>query len=272
VWSYRHLSVVLAIATLLSLDAFVAAQAGAALEPAVNVSATTSPDAAAPLHAATTTTVPRRATVPRVRRRPKAVAKVRVAAKRVKFAKPKPPQPKPPVPKPPVITPMTAPSPPPTDCPAILLAVVWPWGWHANCAGGRAGLLGLTAPSGTTTLYVRPGESVALLRSVALHEAGHAWNFSHLNPDKIAQWCSSRGCDAAHFFSGGAHGAGWSEPGGAEDWAASWDVCHGGEYHAHTSDSRPPAPRNARCRTRWSATPPDDRGSRFAPRITRWRW
>jgi hypothetical protein len=122
------------------------------------------------------------------------------------------------------------------------LAVVWPWGWHANCAGGRAGLLGLTAPSGTTTLYVRPGESATLLRSVALHEAGHAWNFSHLNPEKIAQWCSSRGCDAAHFFSGGARGAGWSEPGGAEDWAASWDMCHGGEYHRSYLGLAPPSP------------------------------
>ena len=103
-------------------------------------------------------------------------------------------------------------------------------------------MLGLTAPSGTTTLYVRPGESVSLLRSVALHEAGHAWNFSHLNPDKIAQWCSSRGCDAAHFFSGGARGAGWSEPGGAEDWAASWDVCHGGEYHRSYLGLAPPNP------------------------------
>lgn len=231
------------VAVLAGTDGFVAARAGAALVPTVHASATTEPDASATRpNAATTATVRRRRPATPVRRRPKVVAKVRAATTRVKVAKPKPAKPKPAAPKPPVTTPVTAAPPPPTDCPAILLAVVWPWGWHANCAGGRAGLLGLTAPSGTTTLYVRPGESVALLRSVALHEAGHAWNFSHLNPDKIAQWCSSRGCDAAHFFSGGARGAGWSEPGGAEDWAASWDVCHGGEYHRSYLGLAPPNP------------------------------
>ncbi len=117
---------------------------------------------------------------------------------------------------------------------------MWPAGWNTICAGPRSGLLGLTAPTGTTTLYVRAGESSAFMHVVALHESGHAWNFARLNPDKIAQWCTARGCDAAHFFSGGAQGAGWSEPGGAEDWAASWDACHGGEYHRSYLGLAPP--------------------------------
>ena len=122
---------------------------------------------------------------------------------------------------------------------------MWPSGWNTICAGARSGLLGLTSPTGTTTLYVRPGESSGFLHTVALHEAGHAWNFSHLNPEKIAQWCAARGCNAAHFFTGGATGAGWSEPAGAEDWAASWDACHGGEYHR--SYLGLPAPSPALC-------------------------
>src|SRR5258706_10283541 len=78
-WSRRHLAVVGMVALLAGVDAFVAARAGAAVVPTVQVSAATSPDASPP-HAATTTTVQRRPTVTRVRRRPKAVAKVRVAA------------------------------------------------------------------------------------------------------------------------------------------------------------------------------------------------
>ena len=101
----------------------------------------------------------------------------------------------------------------PTDCAAVVASVVWPPAWRAICAGGRPGLLGLTSPTGTTTLYVRPGESGAFLRVVALHEAGHAWNFAHLDPTKIAAWCKARGCDATHFFAGGAQGAGWSGAG-----------------------------------------------------------
>jgi hypothetical protein len=66
------------------------------------------------------------------------------------------------------------------------------------------------------------------LRVVALHEAGHAWDLARLNGARIAQWCAARGCDASHFFSGGPSE---QEPGGAEDWAASRDACHGGEYH-----------------------------------------
>jgi hypothetical protein len=69
------------------------------------------------------------------------------------------------------------------------------------------------------------------LRVVALHEAGHAWNLARLDNRKIAEWCAARGCETARFFAGGASGPGWREPAGAEDWAASWDSCHGGMYH-----------------------------------------
>jgi hypothetical protein len=87
---------------------------------------------------------------------------------------------------------------------------------------------------------VRANETDAFLRVVALHEAGHAWDFARLSPDKITMWCANRGCDAAHFFSGGASGPGWHEPGGAEDWAAVWDACHGGEYHRAYLGFAPP--------------------------------
>ncbi|MDQ1521328.1 MAG: hypothetical protein QOI55_2401, partial [Actinomycetota bacterium] len=70
----------------------------------------------------------------------------------------------------------------------------------------------MTDPAGSTTLYVRPGQSLSFLRVVALHEAGHAWNLATLDNDKIARWCAARGCDAGHFFSGGASGPGWHEP------------------------------------------------------------
>src|SRR5262245_39035178 len=122
-------------------------------------------------------------------------------------------------------------APGPAGCPSVLGGIRWPGSWHVVCEGGRSGLLGLTYPSGTTYLYVRASESGSYLRIVALHEAGHAWDFARLNSAKIAQWCASRGCDAAHFFSGGGSSSGYREPGGAEDWASSWDACHGGSYH-----------------------------------------
>jgi hypothetical protein len=109
-----------------------------------------------------------------------------------------------------------------------------------RCAGARPGILGLTDPAGSTTLFVRPGQSLSFLKVVALHEAGHAWNLARLDGGKIARWCAARGCDAVHFFSGGASGPGWREPGGAEDWAASWDACHGGEYHRSYLGLGPP--------------------------------
>ena len=65
------------------------------------------------------------------------------------------------------------------------------------------------------------------LRIVALHESGHAWDLARLDPTEISQWCRVRGCDASRFFSGGVSA---DQPGGAEDWAASWDACHGGTY------------------------------------------
>ena len=128
----------------------------------------------------------------------------------------------------------------PTSCPAVIASVVWPRTWRAVCAGPRSGILGLTGPDGVTTLYVRSDESASFMRVVALHEAGHAWDFTHLTPPKIAQWCAARGCSSGGFFAGGATGAGWHEPGGAEDWAASWDACHGGTFHRSYLGLPPP--------------------------------
>jgi hypothetical protein len=118
----------------------------------------------------------------------------------------------------------------PTSCAGIVAGIVWPPTAHVRCAGPRPGLFGLTDRAGTT-LFVRADETMTWLRVAALHEAGHAWDVARLNPVRIAQWCATRGCNAVQFFSGGASGPGWHAPGGAEDWAASWDACHGGEYH-----------------------------------------
>jgi hypothetical protein len=217
-WFGGPLAVVGLVVALAAADVVVAAEAGAVLAPR-------SPATAVVPIAAERPTRPTRPTAG-TRRVAVVVRKVRV-----RTPPPLPPKPKPVAARRQVATPVTTPVPPPTTCSAVVASVVWPPGWQAICAGGRAGLLGLTAPGGKTTLYVRPGESGSFLRVVALHEAGHAWDFARLDGSKIAQWCAARGCDAAHFFSGGAQGAGWSEPGGAEDWASSWDACHGGDYH-----------------------------------------
>jgi hypothetical protein len=131
--------------------------------------------------------------------------------------------------------PAPAPAPPavsePATCAEVVASVAWPPRWSVRCDGPRDGLLGLTAPAGVTDLFVRPDETMSRLRVVALHEAGHAWDLARLDPPRIAQWCAARGCDADRFFSGGVSSQGWAEPSGAEDWAASWDACHGGEYH-----------------------------------------
>ncbi len=119
----------------------------------------------------------------------------------------------------------------PTTCAGVLASISWPPGWRVQCDGPRAGLLGATQPAGVTELFVRANESMSTLRVVALHEAGHAWDLARLDPARIAQWCAARGCDANHFFSGTVSSQGWAEPSGAEDWAATWDACHGGEYH-----------------------------------------
>ena len=100
-----------------------------------------------------------------------------------------------------------------------------------QCDGPRSELLGATQRAGVTDLFVRSGETIGMLRVVALHEAGHAWDFAGLDPSRIARWCAARGCDADHFFSGAVSTQGWTEASGAEDWAAVWDACHGGEYH-----------------------------------------
>jgi hypothetical protein len=128
-----------------------------------------------------------------------------------------------------------APTPPaasePATCADVVASVAWPPQWRVRCDGPRDGLLGVTAPAGVTDLFVRPDETMSRLRVVALHEAGHAWDLARLDAPRIAQWCAARGCDADRFFSGAVNSQGWAEPSGAEDWAASWDACHGGEYH-----------------------------------------
>jgi hypothetical protein len=91
-------------------------------------------------------------------------------------------------------------------------------------------LLGATEPTGVTDLFVRSGETMNRLRVVALHEAGHAWDFARLDPTRIVKWCAVRGCDADNFLAGAISSAGWAEPNGAEDWASVWNACHGGEY------------------------------------------
>jgi hypothetical protein len=111
-------------------------------------------------------------------------------------------------------------------CVETVAEVSWPPGWAVNCEGSRSGLLGVTNRQGTH-LFMRSGLSASFLMMVAAHEAGHAWDLARLGPSDIATWCAARGCDAAHFFDGPG-GPGWSEPGGAEDWAEAWRICHGG--------------------------------------------
>jgi hypothetical protein len=111
-------------------------------------------------------------------------------------------------------------------CAQAVAEVSWPPGWTVSCEGSRSGLLGLTNRQGTQ-LFMRSGLSEGFYVMVATHEAGHAWDLARLNPSDIATWCAARDCDAAHFFDGPG-GPGWSEPGGAEDWAEAWRICHGG--------------------------------------------
>jgi hypothetical protein len=129
-----------------------------------------------------------------------------------------------------VATPRVLTATPPTTCASVVASVAWPPRWQVRCEGARAGLLGVTQPTGLTELFVRTDQTTSTLRMVALHESGHAWDFARLGPRRIERWCASRGCDAARFFSGGVSSEGWAEPSGAEDWAAVWDACHGGVY------------------------------------------
>jgi hypothetical protein len=121
--------------------------------------------------------------------------------------------------------------PDPTTCAGVVAGIAWPPGWRVQCGGPRAGLLGATEPNGVSDLFVRPDESMSRLRVVALHEAGHAWDFARLDETRIATWCTVRGCNADEFFAGAVSSEGWSEASGAEDWASVWGGCHGGEYH-----------------------------------------
>jgi hypothetical protein len=131
---------------------------------------------------------------------------------------------------------------PPTTCAGVVGSIAWPRGWRVQCNGPREGLLGATQPGGITDLFVRTDEPMSKLRVVALHEAGHAWDFARLDPPRIARWCAARGCDAEHFFDGAVSSEGWAEPSGAEDWASAWDACHGGEYHRSYMGFAPPTP------------------------------
>ncbi len=116
-----------------------------------------------------------------------------------------------------------------------------------TCEGSRVGLLGLThASPAWSAIYVRPYESTGLLHIVLLHEAGNAWDFARLSPrGGIDDWCAARGCNAAHFYVGGQVIGGANEAPGAEDFAASWNACHGGTYDR--SYLGLPAPSAAQC-------------------------
>jgi len=126
-----------------------------------------------------------------------------------------------------------------TGCTAVVGGVVWPPRWRVRCDGARLGLLGTTDRTRGTTLFVRTGEGVARLRVVALHEAGHAWDIARLDARRIARWCAARGCAPRRFFS---DPTAKMQPRGAEDWAASWDACHGGEYHRSYLGLAAPSP------------------------------
>ena len=232
--SYRRASVMAATGLLFVVAPLAAARAGATLAP------TAAPaTAGVPPEAMTTTTDARagarsdtsafRGIVPAARTRAR-VERGRVVARRPRAAvrSMSTTTTRPPAPLPTTNAP-TAPT-PPTDCASVVASIAWPEGWHTQCDGPRSEVLGLTDPDGTTTVYVRSGESVEMLEVVARHEAGHAWDFARLDPPKIALWCARRGCDAANFFRGGWNPAGWGEPPGAEDWASAWNACHGGRY------------------------------------------
>ncbi|HWS46332.1 MAG TPA: hypothetical protein VN636_10755 [Acidimicrobiia bacterium] len=226
--SGRSVLVVSLVSALIVADVVVASHAGAAL---ADTAAARKPETALLIRPARPhqAPLPGRSGTTRTHLRPAAsrvVQTARVRATRIARA----------------VTPISPPVAPATlpGCPGAIAVVVWPPGWQTRCAGPRPGILGVTAPQGTTTLYVRDGESFALLRIVALHEAGHAWDFARLTPPKIADWCAVRGCDPNRFFAGGASGSGWREPHGAEDWAASWDACHGGNYHRSYLGLPPP--------------------------------
>lgn len=234
-WSVRGFAIVAMVIALGAGDLVVAAGAGAALAREQHPSAAVTPLST---HHETWTARPRVTSTSTAARRPRITRARLTSSRRVVKRAVKPATPKLAAAQPPATTttvpPTTVPPttvPPPTSCPEVIASIVWPPGWQTICSGPRVGILGLTSQTGTTTLYVRPDESASFMRVVALHESGHAWDFARLNTNKIAQWCAARGCDPAHFFSGGAQGSGWSEPGGAEDWAASWDACHGGEFH-----------------------------------------
>jgi hypothetical protein len=126
-------------------------------------------------------------------------------------------------------------------CAQAVAAVSWPPGWPVSCEGARSGLLGLTNRAGTH-LYMRSDLSESFYLIVAGHEAGHAWDFARLSPSDIATWCAARGCDAAHFFDGTVSGPGWVQAGGAEDWAESWRICHGGIDMRNYIGLGPPTP------------------------------
>jgi hypothetical protein len=144
-----------------------------------------------------------------------------------------PPPPPPPLPAPPSVTPASL-------CTNAVGSIAWPPGWRASCEGSRAGLLGLTSPAGTSQIFMRSEIPASRYLLIALHEAGNAWDLARLNASDRVTWCAARGCDAAAFFAGPVHAGGWIEARGAEDWAESWQACHGAAYDRSYIGLEPP--------------------------------
>ncbi len=173
---------------------------------------------------------------------PRALAESRPLSPHLAVARPAPRAPAPTTPPTTTATTTTLAPPVVVSCPGAVAQVLWPPGWRVECEGRRAGLRGLTLPAGITYLYVR-SNAVRPLQLTALHEAGHTWGIARLDSAEIGAWCAARGCVAARFYVGGRNREGWSEPGGAEDWAAVWSACHGGAYdRSYLGFAAPDAP------------------------------
>ena len=142
----------------------------------------------------------------------------------------------------------------PTTCADVVTGIVWPRRWRVRCGGPRPGLLGLTSRTAVTVLFVRPSESMARLRVVALHEAGHAWDFARLDPARIRRWCAAAGASPRTSSRAGPA----ARPGSSRR-APKTGPRHGtcateASTTAPTSDWRLPPVPSAHCRMRSSET------------------